>query len=83
MASPRKQKPRSLNEAYQDTFESAAGKAVLDDLEKKAFFTRTTFDPNPQQTAFNEGLRALVLHIHHYMNSKPIEEDGTDDDTES
>ena len=84
MANPRKTKhKRNLHQDYQDVFSSDAGKAVLDDLEKAAFFNRSSFDPNPYQTAYNEGLRAGVLRIRHYLNSKPIEEDGTDDDTES
>ncbi len=80
MAISRKaQKPRNLAQDYQDTFlRSEAGKSVLEDLEKKGFFTRSSFDPNPYQTAHNEGMRSLVLRIHHYLNSNPTEANGPD-----
>lgn len=79
MAISRKaQKPRNLAQDYQDTFRSEAGKSVLEDLEKKGFFTRSSFDPDPYQTAHNEGMRSLVLRIHHYLNTNPIEVNGPD-----
>lgn len=81
MATSRKAlKPRDLHQDYQDAFRSEAGKSVLDDLEKTAFFHRTSFVPNdPYHTAHNEGLRALVLRIHYYLNSQPLEDDGSRD----
>ncbi len=72
-------KQRNLHQDYQDVFGTDAGKAVLDDLEKASFMHRTTYDPNPIQMGINEGLRMAILRIKHFLNSKPIEEDGTDD----
>jgi len=53
----------TLHQFYVRTFEGEAGQAVLDDLETRAHVRDTSFTPDPQQTAFNEGKRSLVLHI--------------------
>lgn len=49
--------------AYRIFETSADGQAVLDDL-CEAYYDRTSFVPgDPQQTAFNEGARSVVLSI--------------------
>lgn len=79
MAISRKvQKPRNLAQDYQDTFRPEAGKSVLDDLEKTGFFTRSSFDSDPYKAAHNEGMRSLVLRIHHFLNTNPSEVNGPD-----
>lgn len=69
------QKVRERKQSYVDTFESAAGLKVLEDLSRLAFANRTTFDANPQQMAFNEGQRSVVLHI---INSMKIDLEKTE-----
>jgi hypothetical protein len=48
---------------YQRTFESEEGKAVLENLCKRAYIFDSTFDPNPNMQSFREGQRAIVLEI--------------------
>lgn len=52
-----------LRRCYGRCFEGQAGQAVLDDLEARAFVHGTSFTPDPQRAAFNEGRRSLALHI--------------------
>ena len=49
---------------YRDCFTSYAGKYVLADLCRHCNLETNTFNPeNSHVTAFNEGKRAVVLHI--------------------
>lgn len=54
---------KGMREDYKKTFESEEGKKVLADLEKVCLFKTTTFDKDPYVMAFQEGLRAVYLHI--------------------
>lgn len=54
---------KGLREDYKKTFETEEGKRVLKDLEKVCLFKSTTFDKDPYVMAFQEGLRAVFLHI--------------------
>jgi hypothetical protein len=60
--------PLELHRAYRRIFESLDGRAVMDDLERRGCFLRSSFDPDPGRTAFNEGRRSLVLHIRHMLD---------------
>lgn len=54
-----------LKEMYKQAFDSDAGKKVLEDLEARCNWRATSYvagDANA--TAFEEGKRAVVLHIH-------------------
>lgn len=54
-----------LKEMYKQAFDSDAGKKVLADLEARCNWRATSYvagDANA--TAFEEGKRAVVLHIH-------------------
>lgn len=56
----------ALKEAYEKIFNSEEGKKVLEDLEKNCFVKTTTFpfnQPSALLLAFNEGKRAVILHI--------------------
>jgi hypothetical protein len=53
----------TLHQFYARAFAGEAGRAVLADLEGRAFVRATSFDPDPQRAAFNEGRRSLALHI--------------------
>ena len=48
---------------YKKTFETEEGKRVLKDLEKVCMYRFTTFDKDSLTMAFQEGLRAVYLHI--------------------
>jgi len=49
---------------YKATFSTASGKRVLDDLAKRCFVKTTTFrEPDLNATIFNEGKRAVYLHL--------------------
>ena len=57
--------------AYQQTFSSASGQAVLDDM-KRAYGDRCSFTPgDPHRTAFREGQRDVYLRIVALLNQKP------------
>lgn len=59
--------------AYKRVFESEDGKQVLSDLMKNAHIFRSTMDPNPQELAFREGERAMVLKILRTIKADPSE----------
>lgn len=52
-----------LHLAYARTFEGEAGALVLADIARQGFLRETSFSPDPQRAAFNEGRRSLALHI--------------------
>lgn len=58
----------NLHQCYLRTFEGEAGKAVLQDLEDRAFVSATSFSPDAQRAAFNEGRRSLALHIRRMLS---------------
>lgn len=59
---------KERREDYKKTFETEEGKRVLKDLEKICLFKTTTFDKDALTMAFQEGLRAVYLHINTIMN---------------
>ena len=58
----------NLLACYARCFEGQAGQAVLEDLEARAFVRSTSFAPQPQLAAFNEGRRSLALHIRRMLD---------------
>jgi len=48
---------------------SDVGKAVLEDLASEAMLDSSTFDPNPQLSAYNQGKRDCVLEIFAKLNT--------------
>jgi hypothetical protein len=48
---------------YKSVFGSENGQRVLWDLMKVSGYTSNNFDENPQQLAYNEGLRSMVIRI--------------------
>lgn len=60
--------PLQLHRAYRRLFESADGRTVMEDLEQRGSFLRSTFSIDPGRTAFNEGRRSLVLHVKHMLD---------------
>lgn len=61
-----------LKKDYHEVFSSEAGKRVLEDLKKAGFFYQTTIHSDTNQLCFQEGQRALVLHITSRMELKNI-----------
>ncbi|WP_243544831.1 hypothetical protein [Pseudodesulfovibrio tunisiensis] len=57
--------PLELHRAYQRTFATPDGRAVLHDLEERGYFLRSTYSPEPGRIEFGEGRRSMVLHIRH------------------
>jgi hypothetical protein len=59
-------KLKVLKQSYNSAFSSEAGQKVLEDLEKWCYIKTTTFPfntPDALLLAFNEGKRAVILHI--------------------
>jgi len=52
-----------LRRQYALAFQGEAGRAVLTDIEARAFVRESSFHPDPQRAAYNEGRRSLALHI--------------------
>jgi len=62
------QEPNKLKLMYNDLFTSEAGKQVLGDLEARCNWRTSSYvagDANA--TAFEEGKRAVLLHIHNML----------------
>ena len=60
-----------LKGMYNQTFDSYAGKKVLKDLEARCNWRASSYvagDANA--TAFEEGKRAVILHIHNMMTEE-------------
>lgn len=66
----------SLLACYARCFEGPAGQTVLEDLEARAFVRSTSFAPEPQRAAFNEGRRSLALHIRRMLDQAAGAEGG-------
>jgi hypothetical protein len=62
-----------LKRCYERCFAGQAGQAVLEDLEARAFVHATSFAPDPQRAAFNEGRRSLALHIRRMLDRQTSE----------
>ncbi|MDP3426199.1 MAG: hypothetical protein Q8S17_02310 [Humidesulfovibrio sp.] len=56
-----------LHQAYALAFADEAGRLVLADLSRQGFLHETSFNPDPQRAAFNEGRRSLALYIGHMI----------------
>ncbi|MDB2441768.1 hypothetical protein N9W20_00420 [Candidatus Pelagibacter bacterium] len=60
-----------LKVMYRDTFDDNAGKKVLEDLELRCNWRASSYvagDANA--TAFEEGKRAVILHIYNMMKEE-------------
>ncbi len=60
--------PLELHRAYKRLFGTIDGETVMDDLEKRGCFLRSTFSTDVGRTEFNEGRRSLVLHVKHMLD---------------
>lgn len=68
--------------AYRDLFarSARAGELVLADLAVLCRETRTSFDPDPYRTAFNEGMRGVLQHIKYLRAMTPLPPQPDEDD---
>lgn len=60
-----------LKHMYKETFETEGGQKVMHDLEARANWRASSYvagDANA--TAFEEGKRAVLLHIHNMMTQE-------------
>ncbi len=57
-----------VKRCYERCFAGQAGQTVLSDLEARAFVHGTSFAPDPQRAAFNEGRRSLALYIRRMLD---------------
>ena len=58
-----KEQAEQLRKDYSTVFKSDAGQRVLIDLKNTCFYNTSTIHESSNQMAFNEGQRAVVLHI--------------------
>ena len=73
-----------LKQAYSEVFLTPNGQTVLEDLKRVAFFNSTTINQIPHIMGFNEGQRAVVLHIISRMNLDVLKlKEGSDDKGQS
>ena len=59
--------------AYKRVFDSEDGKKVLQDLMKSCHVFTSTMDANPNETAYKEGERSVVLRIMRTLKIDPSE----------
>jgi hypothetical protein len=59
--------------AYKRFFESDDGRLILNDLKRSCHFYTTTMDGNPQELAYKEGERSVVLRILRTISTDPAE----------
>ena len=56
---------------YKEAFKTEGGKKVLADLEGRCNYRTSSYVPGDTNgTAFEEGKRAVVLHIHNMMKEE-------------
>jgi hypothetical protein len=56
---------------YNELFNTETGRLVVLDLCEVGCVMKPTFDINPQASSFNEGRRAMVLHILKHIHKDP------------
>ncbi len=61
-------KPLELHRAYKRFFETKDGEIVMNDLEQRGCFLRSTFSTDRGRTEFNEGRRSVILHVKHMLD---------------
>ena len=66
-----------LHQAYVRAFAGEAGRLVLADLSRQGYLSETSFHPDPQRAAFNEGRRSLALHIRQMIDGATLRRQAT------
>lgn len=57
------ERKEAIIRAYKRLFDSDDGKVVLQDLAKSCNFSLSSFDSDPYRTAYNEGVRSVILRL--------------------
>jgi hypothetical protein len=73
MTEEQKENLKRLKVNYLQTFNTDAGKKVLEDLKSRFFWYDTTYSPEEGKTQLNEGGRRVLLTIENMMEL-PVEE---------
>ena len=68
----KKTTPEQMQTIFHNVFDTDNGQLVLAYLKTQAFYYGTTKSASPEDTAFNEGMRAVLLSIDAILN--PIED---------
>jgi hypothetical protein len=58
---------QKIKNAYRRLFESADGRAVLDDLSREVGEDRDIFAPTPNETVYAVGKRAVLIYVKNMM----------------
>lgn len=66
-----RQKIKDNAECYKRVFSTPDGQAVLEDLRRRAFVDRTTYDPDIKKMGINEGRRSLFVYITNLVTKDP------------
>jgi hypothetical protein len=67
---------KELIAAYKGTFATESGVKVLADLSQSCMEQQQTFVPGaPDATAFNQGMREVILRIRRRLDAAPGEQD--------
>ena len=63
---------------YVECFSTASGQEVLEDLKKMCYYKYTTFSKDPQELAYREGIRSVLLQILFMMDTSKKPNGGSD-----
>ena len=73
-------KPEDTVELYKEVFMTVQGEQVLEDLGLRFCEHSSTFSPDPNETAYREGQRTVLLFIKSMIRDrKPLEELASDE----
>ncbi len=73
-------KPEDTIELYKEVFTTVQGEQVLEDLGLRFCEHSSTFSPDPNETAYREGQRTVLLFIKSMIRDrKPLEELASDE----
>jgi len=71
--------PQDLRAAYKTLLSSKDGEIVLKDLQARFHIMASTFSVDPNETAYREGQRTVVLFLQHMLQDLPTPEDVNDE----
>lgn len=67
---------QELHKSYLRVFSTPDGMRVLKDLKSRGHVETSTFSTETGRMQFNEGRRAMVLHVQHMMNPVNFNDSG-------
>ena len=63
-----------LNQAYKAAFKSQAGELILKDMAARFHMYSTTLAESPQEMAFREGQRSVLLFLNNTLQDRKVQE---------